>query len=607
MIDPSADTIGFRFGSFELDLSRDELRNRNGRLHIQQQPFRVLVLLVSRADEVVTREEIHQQIWGDETFVDFEHGLNFCVRQLRIVLGDSARRPKYIETLRGVGYRFVMPVEGVRVTVSEVAQQRQGRQEQRRRRRVSVALAPFDVVGDDPTQEQFTDALIELLLPELTDICALRVVPRSALTAARQRHQSYVEVARALNADVVLQGSTRWSRQRVRIAAQLVHARTGLHLWAESYERNVSDPLALQSAVARAIATEVRIRLTLRERASWRLSQPASLQALEEYLRGRFFWNRRTEDALRKGAAYFESAIAKAPGFALAYTGLADSYNMLGYYVGPPSHAYPKAKAAALKALEIDETLPEARTSLGFVSFFYEWDTLAAEREFKRAIELNPRHANAHHWYALCLAAVGRLDESIAEIKRAQELDPLSLIIDETVGWIFHFGGEYDLAIDQYRRTLELDPSFMPAHDGLALALEQKGLFKDALAEFNQAITFSGGSPHLIAARGHTYAVSGRTSLARKTLSQLQKPLSQQYVSQYDVALIYAGLGDSKQAIGCLENAFAERATGLVWLRAEPRFSALRGEPRFRQLLKLVGLPEIHGEVLGGATGAEHR
>lgn len=607
MISASPEPLGFRFDSFELDLSRDELRSRNGRVPIQQQPFRVLALLVSRPDEVVTREEIHHLIWGDETFVDFEHGLNFCVRQIRIALGDNARKPKYLETLRGVGYRFVIKVEELRMTSPELALQRQRRHDRRRRRRVVVALAPFDVVGDGPAHEQFTDALIELLLPELTDICALRVVSRSALAAASQRHQSHAELAQALNADVVLQGSTRWSRQRVRIAAQLIHARTGLHLWAESYERNVSDPLALQNAIARAIATEVRIRLTLRERASWRLSHPASLQALEEYLRGRFFWNRRTAEALRKGAAYFEQAIAKAPGFALAYTGLADSYNMLGYYVGPPSDAYPKAKAAALRALEIDETLPEARTSLGFVSFFYEWDTLAAEREFKRAIELNPRHANAHHWYSLCLAAVGRLDEALAEIKRAQELDPLSLIIEETVGWILHFAGEYDQAIEQYRRTLELDPSFMPAHDGLALALEQKGLFRDALAEFNQAITYSSGSPHLIAARGHAYAVSGRTSLARKTLAQLQAPLSQPYVSAYDVALIHAGLGEKSQAIGWLEKAFAERATGLVWLRAEPRFAALREEPRFQNLLKLVGLPDIHAEAPVGASRAEHR
>ena len=430
----------------ELDLRSGELRKAGVRIRLQHQPLKVLSLLALRSGQVVTRQDLQQQIWGSETFVDFEHGVNFCIRQIRRALCDDANRPRYIETLPRYGYRFIAKV-------------------------VSSSASVIEFTSGSLLQKE-----------------------------------------------------------------------------------NPSSRSPAHGA----------------------------------YLKGRFFWNKRTAAGLNRALQYFTQAIQSEPSWAPGYSGLADSYILLGVYVGPPRTNYLKAKSAALKALAIDATLPEARTSLALLKFLYDWDWLAAEQEFKRAIELDQDHANAHHWYAIYLAARGRLNDAIAEINRAHELEPLSLIIDETVGWILSFAGQFDEAIEQYRGTLEMDPYFAPARGALGLAYEQKSMFNEAISEFRKAAALTGGSTEMLAAVGHCHAVSGERSKAEEIIGELRTLSTRRYVSPYDMALIFVGLGQYDRAFRLLRKASQERCTRVVWSKVEPRLESVRCNPSFQKLL--IGL-----------------
>lgn len=579
----------FHFGPFEMDFNRAELRKTGMRIRLQPQPFHVLAILARRSGDLVTREEIQHQLWGEETHVDFENGLNYCIRQVRAALGDTSRRPQYIETIRRFGYRFLVPIKEAAsdsVSGSAHAWFLKGRS----RRKMRLLLLPFRIADREEQHLLFAEGLAELLAVHLLQASSLWLFECAVDQGGRDK-QRQAEVARDMNADAFVDGSIVWDNDRVRIMAQAVHARTERIIWAESFERDFRQALALQREVAVAIATALKIQLTPHDRVAWSKNRPVAVEASEEYLKGRFFLGKRTTEALQKSIEHFRRAIQTDPEYALGYAGLADSYIMLGHYAGPPHDTYPQAKAAAMKALKIDETLAEARTSLGFVSFIYDWDWLSAEREFRRAIELDPRYANAHHWCALYLTARECLSEALEEIRRARELDPLSLIIEETVGWILYFAGRFDEAIEHYSKALEMDPTFMPAHDGLGLALEQKGMFRRAIREFNEAITLSNGATQSLAARGHAYAVSGKRKLAKKVLDELRSASKQKYVSSYGMALVHTGLGEKVRAFAWLDRAVAERSTDLIWLKVDPRLAPLRGDPRFGALVRRVGLP----------------
>jgi TolB-like protein/DNA-binding winged helix-turn-helix (wHTH) protein/thioredoxin-like negative regulator of GroEL len=494
------------FGSFEVDLGSRELRRQGLKINLQDQPFRLLALLLERAGEVVTREELRDKLWPADTFVDFDHSLNTAVRKLREALGDSAETPRYVETLARRGYRFVAPVAepGPTAPVAHSADAdvaspsppttarlapsarrvvvlaavlssaalvaywmgaRPGPGSQPGRR-LTLAVLPFDNLSGDADQEYLSDGLTEEMITQLGRLepDRLRVTARSSTWKYKRAERDIDRLRRELGADYVLEGSLRRAGERVRVTTQLIQAVDQTDVWAETYERDLRDVLVLQSEVARAVARA--IALTLTPDAQARLSSARSVrpESYEDYLGGRYFWNRRTEAALKQALGYFQRAIAADPDYARAYSGLADCYSALGAssIVGalPPRQAMPEAKAAARKALQIDGMLAEAHNSLAMVHLLYDWDLAASEREFRRALELDPDYTTAHHWYSHTLIVLGRTEESLAESKRALELEPLNLAIGVHLGWHYLYARQYDQAIEQFRKTLELDRPF---------------------------------------------------------------------------------------------------------------------------------------------------
>jgi len=457
----------------------------------------------------------------------------------------------------------------------------------------SLAVLPLENFSRDPDQEYFADGMTEALITDLSKVSSLRVISRTSVMQYKGAKKPLPQIARELQVDAVVEGSVERSGNRVRISAQLIHAATDSHIWADSYERELRDVLGLQSEVAQAIASEVKAKVTPEERMRLASTRAVNPEAYEAYLRGRFYQNKRTESGLRKAVECFQEAIQKDANYALAYAGLADSYTLLGqllYAVLPPSEAMPKSKAAALRALQMDDTLSEAHTSLAYIELIYDWDWVKAQEDFKRAIELNPSYAQAHHWYALYLAAMGRQHESIAEMKRAQELDPLSSIVNTSVGWVLYYSRRYDEAIGQYRKVLALDPDFFVAHWELGLAYEQKGKYEEARSEFERARMLSPSNPVILASLGHAYAASGRRSQALEILNKLMKLSKQKFVSPYAIGELNAGLGANDQAFKWLEGAYGQRDTWLIFLKVDPGLDPIRSDARFQPLLSRVGL-----------------
>ncbi|HJY85960.1 MAG TPA: protein kinase [Candidatus Acidoferrales bacterium] len=455
----------------------------------------------------------------------------------------------------------------------------------------SLAVLPLENLSHDPEQEYFADGMTEALITDLSKIGALKVISRTSVMQYKRVKKRLPDIAKELNVDAVIEGSVQRVGNRVRITAQLIRAATDTHLWADSYERDLQNVLALQGEVAQAIAEQIRVRLTPQERTRLTVARAVNPQAYEMYLKGRYFWNKRTRDALTKAVDYFQRAADIDPTYALAYVGLADAYVVLGgNQFLTPSEAFPRAKRASLKALELDNTLPEAHTSLAFV-LAREWDWARAEREFQRALELNPGYSTAHHWYSYFLTIMGRHEEAIAEAQRATELDPLSLVMNANLGVVLYYAGHLDEAIRQGLRTVELDPNFYIAHFNLGLAYRKAGLFDKAIAELERARALSGNNPMPLAALGATYGFSGRKTDAEKVLIELRELSKRDYVSPYLLAGVYVGLGERKQAIEWLEKAYEQRDSLLPWIKVAPTFDSLRWDPRFQDLLRRIGLP----------------
>ncbi len=459
----------------------------------------------------------------------------------------------------------------------------------------SLAVLPFVNASADPEVEYLSDGLAESLINNLSRLPNVKVMSRNASFRYKGREVDARDVGRELGVRAVLTGRVVERGDDLSISVELVDARDNSHIWGEQYNRKLSDLLAVQGEISRETAERLRVRLTGEEERQVARHYTENTEAYQLYLKGRFYFNKRTEEALQKAIVYFEQAAQKDPSYALAYAGLADA-NMyvlrLGFQREPPQGAYLRAKDAATKALGIDEKLAEAHTSLAIVKMEYEWDWAGAEREFKRAIELNPNSDEAHHQYSHYLTAVGRTRESLDESLHALELNPLSLNLNAHLGWHYLMARQYDQSIAQCRKTFEMDPNYPPAHEFFAKAYEQTGMYGEAISEFQKARDLSGESSNLAAGLGHAYALSGRREEALKILDELKGSSKEGYISSYDIALIHLGLGQKDQAFEWLEKAYVEHSESLRYLKADPRHDSLRPDPRFADLLRRVGLPQ---------------
>ena len=455
----------------------------------------------------------------------------------------------------------------------------------------SVAVLPLVNLSSDPVQEYFSDGLTDELITELAKIGDLRVISRTSVTGYKGTHKRVPVIAQELHVDAIVEGTMERAGDRVRIRAQLIHGATDQHLWAESYDGDLSDVLRLEGDVARDIAQQIG-HLTAEKRSQLRPNRPVPIGAHEDYLKGRYYWNRRTETGLRKGIEYFQKAIDQDPNYAQAYAGLADSYIMLANWgLTAPSQAYPKAKVAARKALELDSQLVEAHTSLAYATLLYDWDWENAERGFHQAIALNPNYASAHHFYSICLMTSGRQAEALAEIRRAQELDPLSLIINSVYGWIYYEGRQYDQAIQQYTNTLEMDQSYVPALLDLGTSYMRMGDYRKAISQFEKAREIAGDNGVVLSDLAQAHALSGERATALEILHRLQEPSARIFVSPWDLALIYVALGEKKKAITFLQKAADEHVGWVVRLGIDPALDSLRAEPQFNKLKQRIRIP----------------
>jgi TolB-like protein/Tfp pilus assembly protein PilF len=593
MSGPTSKEPCFRFDLFELDVRTGELRKRGVKVPLQGQPLLVLAALLKSAGDLVTRAELRQEVWSGDTFVDFDHSLHNAIARIREALDDSAENPRYIETLPRRGYRFVGQVERIAAQVSKSPELSHSRDP---RKIHALAVLPLENLSGDPAQDYFADGMTETLITTLAKISSLRVISRTSAMQYKGVRKALPVIARELNVDAVIEGSVLRDGQRVRITAQLIHAPTDQHLWAESYERDFRDILSLQSEIARHVADEVRIILTPEERARLATARPVDAAAHEAYLRGRYYWNKRSEESATKALAHLQQALDIDPGYAQGYAGLADCFIILGYYNAlSPLEAYPKAKAAALKALELDGTLAEPHATLGVIKRDFEWDWSGAEKEFSRSIELNPGYVEAHHWRATLHSILGHRAEAIAEKTYALSLDPLAVVVRTDLARMLYFARDYDQSVEHYLAALGMDPNFSSAHLWLAHAYEQKGMFAEAIAELEAGVRLAGESAFALAKLAHGYAVAGRPDDANGILCKLERFPKERYVSTYDIAMIHVGLGDHGQAFAWLDRAFEERSLWLGYLNVEPQLDPLRPDPRFQDLLRRSGLIQQAG------------
>ncbi len=613
-----------RFGIFDLDVGARSLHKSGIRIKLQAQPFDVLVSLISKRGEVVTRDELQRNLWPSDTFVDFEHSVNTAVNRLRDALGDSAESPRFIETVPRYGYRFIAPVEWpAEITSPPLQEARQKSQAGEPKRRIrllhswtagliivllaltivtlrfrglrdrlfarssippiqSVVVLPFVNLTGDGEQDYFADGMTEALTTELGKANVVRVISRTSAMQYKQNKKSIPEIARDLNVDAVVEGGVQRANDRVSITAQLIYAPTDRHLWAQTYERDLRDALAMQREVAETIAYAVQAKFTPQDQAGSTHVPQVDPEAYREYLRGRFFFEQRSEEALDRSISHFDRALQIDPNFALAYAAEAEAYVPLavrGYRA--PKEPFARAEEMATKALALDDTLPGAHNALAAVRFnHYDW--AGAEKEFKRAIELNPSYVTAHLWHGFFLEALGQQSANLAERKLAQELDPLNLTAGTSVGAAYFYLGQYDRAMEELRKTLELNPGFSMALAYLGEVYEAKAMYADAITVYDKA--------GALASLGHAYAASGRKAEARKILRELNRQSKHRYVSPYDRALIYTGLGENDQALAWLEKAEEENVP-LHHINVDQRFNSLRSDRRYQQLLRRIGFP----------------
>ena len=623
--DPSRQT--YRFGDFEFDPTSGELHKDGTKVRLQEQPFQILTLLLARPGEVVTREEVRRTLWPADTFVDFDVGLNSAVKRLRDALDDSAEKPRFVETLPRRGYRFIAPLERPPASVPGASAPpvlevvpiaaKPGRGPRpwpmaaagavllaglaawglwpRLRHRPapaqidSVAVLPFENLTGDPEQDYFVDGMTDAVITDLAQVRALRVISRTSVAQYKRANKPLPRIAEELDVDAVVEGTVARSGGRVLITAQVIQAATDRHLWAQSYEREVRDVLALQREVAAAITQPIQVKLQPEEKR--RLTQVEAAvrpDAYEAYLKGRFYWSKRSAETTQKAVAFFQEAIERDPAYAPAYSGLSDAYRAFDVQgLAPPRDGMPKAEAAARKALALDDRLAEAHASLAGVLYRYDWDWDGAEREFRLSLELEPNYAEGHRAYAVYLMTVRRNEEAVAQAQRARELSPLSPVINTELGLALARAGRFDEAVDQLRKTLAMDPKFGRARQTLGLAYLEKGDLPRALEYFD---TPAGRPQSAGPWVGYLYGISGRRREAQDVLERLETLSHERYVSPQSFAIVHLGLGNKDQAFQWLEKAYEERAFEVLGFSGE-LFDRLSGDPRFQDLLRRMRLP----------------
>jgi TolB-like protein/Tfp pilus assembly protein PilF len=584
----------YQFGAFVLDPDERRLLCDGRPVRLPPKVFNLLLVLVTNGGHLLTKDQLMQQVWPDQ-FVE-ESNLPLNISMLRKALAENQNAQKYIETVPKRGYRFVAEVRESSEDLAGEAQVIRGTViaeediSQAGKAIDSLAVLPFVNASADPSTEYLSDGVTESIINSLSRLPRLRVMARSTVFRYKGREVDVEDVGHDLKVGAVLLGRVLLFGDQLIIRTELVEVGSGGQLWGEQYNRKPTDILAVQEEIATEISEKLRLKLTERERSILTRRYTEKTEAYQAYLKGRYFWDKRTEEALKKAIEYFQQAIEMDQNYALAYAGLADCYAVLGNFSFlTPAESYPKAKTAAIKALEIDDTLAEAHASLAWVKAHYDWDWPGAERKFKRAIELNPAYAPAHYWYALFLSAMGRHEEAIAEGRRALEVEPLSILPNAALGWTLFLARRHAEAIGQLRATAEMEPNFL-FHWVLAGAYGQKGMHEEAIRELSEAVNGTGNRALYLAMLGHAYAAAGRRDEALAVLAQLQETGKEKYVAPFTIAIIYAGLGDRDRAFEWLERAYECRSWGLLWLKVDPSLDSLRSDERFTSLLRRVGL-----------------
>lgn len=645
-----------RFGDdFELDARSYQLRHSGRRLKLERIPMELLLLLLERRGQIVTREQIVERVWGKNVFLDTDNSINAAIRKIRQVLKDDPEQPRFVQTVTGRGYRFIAPVQEIEASpgrvevispppaLSEVTPSAvivddhvaQAPVDERRRllvllvpavcvvlmvalvgyfqwfrsrprpetsgARLMLAVLPFENLTGDAGQDYFSDGMTEEMITRLGNLDPqhLGVIARTSVMHYKNSPEKLDQIGRELGVQYVLEGSIRRDSEKVRITAQLIEAKDQTHLWARQYDREVSHLLTLEAEIAREIADEIQTTLGDRKAAS-SLSEPSlpsqnspqTYEAYDLYLKGQYFFNKRSIEGFRRAIDYYQQAIAKDPNFARAYAGLADSYALIGGYSATPQTEFmPRARAAALRAVDLDPSLPEAHTALALVVQNYDWDWQTSEKEFRRAIALNPNYATAHHWYAEHLMWLGRFDEAFRESENARQLDPLSLIIAADRGAMLYYSRQYDRAIAQFLAVREMDPDF--PHSAMIMhAYDQKGMFAEVLAETEKARKGNGDAPWFLSEEAYAYGRMDQAARAREDLAKLEEWNRRQPLDAAAFIGPYIALGDKDQAFFWLEKAYAQHSNAMTWLKVGPIFDPLRSDPRFQDFLRRVGLAQ---------------
>jgi TolB-like protein/DNA-binding winged helix-turn-helix (wHTH) protein len=625
-----------RFGTFEVDVPAGELRKNGLKVKLQAQPFQVLCMLVERPGEVVTREELRRRLWPGDSYGDFDHGLNAAVKRLRDALGDDPDNPRFVETLARRGYRFIASVEapspeplaqplptsasptpmkgtgrgfrpayllgvaGIAAVILALVVVLNGVGGNRWRlgldgkRIESLAVLPLENLSGDMGEEYFSDGMTDALIADLSKIGALRVASRTSSMRYKKVSKSLLEIGRELSVDGVVEGSIMRSGNRVRITVQLIRVSTDQHLWAETYERDLGDVLKLQGDVAQAVAQQVRAQVTPEQQARLRSAPAVNPQAYEAYLRGSSLLRSDTGSTLRHARAYFEEAVRRDPNFAPAYVGLADCYLELGSYRWiPPQDASRYGSEAIHKALQIDETLGEAHSSLGFLNWQYGWDWQTAQKEMRYAVDLDPNYVEGHITLVWYLAWSGRRDEALAESQKIRSLDPAYPLASFDESGVYYHQRDYKSLIEASQRSVITSPNSWSGHYFLAVGYEGSGRLGQAIPEYQRAVDLSQGDSDTTAGLAYAYATLSKKAEAKRILGDLQRQSETSYVSPYMIAVIYAGLGENNKAFEFLEKAYQERSPDVAYfLRADLRMDSLRSDPRFQDLMHRMNFPQ---------------
>jgi TolB-like protein/DNA-binding winged helix-turn-helix (wHTH) protein/Flp pilus assembly protein TadD len=632
----------YQFGEFSLDAQSRALRRGGATIPLTPKAFDVLLLLVQSAGRIVTKDEMMKAVWAD-SFVE-ESNLPRTIFMVRKALDETTDR-RYILAVQGQGYRFVVPVTEAAIdrtkletpgkhtvpsgNVIDVAEPRAQLHPQRARDgrlfvitlvpvavvvlvvsaiwhwrsphssvsptgKIMLAVLPFENFTGDSSQDYFSDGLTEEMISQLGNLDPdnLGVIARTSVMHYKHSQESIPQIGKDLAVQYLIEGSVRRDSERVRIAAQLIQVKDQSHLWARQYDRDLGHLLELQAEIAREVANEIAFSLSGRRPIEVARQEPGtqSHEAYDLYLKGRYFWNKRTREGFRQAADYFQQAIDKDPNYGRAYAGLADTFGLMStWYAGPQNELMPKARAAALRALELDEHLAEAHASLALIKENYDYDWPGSEKEFRRAIELNPQYATAHQWYAESLSWQGRFDEAFAESERARQLDPLSLIIASDHAEILYYSRQYDSSLKQCRSVLELDPNFTRARDLMLGSLVQLGRYDEAIYLVNHPPE-SDKDPWSWAKKAVVYGRSGQTEEARRALAKVEQFAGPHPGGDLIWLIAYSGTGQKERVLELLQKAYSEHSSAVLQIKVEPMYDPFRSDPRFEDLLRRLGL-----------------